>query len=187
MKIGILHEGRLDLKSSKIIITRIIGEEVIFQPYSANGQIVTKMAAALALFKAEGVDFAVFIGDIDSFPERKTKIREFINAHGEMKIIPAFCDPHFEEWYIVENSSVVQVLGVDPNYPFKSDSQRNNPKELINRLISEKSKKVGEALFEAEIYPEIASSLNLTSLARNDSNFKQLKEDLENYMKNRTN
>lgn len=191
MKIGILHEGRRDLSPVQTFINRIVDpqEEIIYKSYDAKGEIITKMKPALALFQGEKVDLSIFVSDIDNFPERRTNVKSFIKEHTESIIIPAFCEPHLEEWFIIERNSIVSVLEVDPQYPFKKDPLRDNPKELIRKFIQEKyrkNKEGEEVLTEPEFYQKITETIDIQLLVNKDSDFKNFNKELKNFIKNKS-
>lgn len=180
MIIGILYEGGLDLPAIKTIIKRIRnGQEDILKLYEAKGQIITKMDAALTLFKELNVEVSIFVSDIDDFPKRKNQIKSFIKKHPEMKIISAFCEPHFEEWFVVEKNTIVSLLGINPELSFKNDSQRHNPKGMVEKFINEKIKNTNIVVYTDDIYSKISETLNLEELANKDKNFKNFKQELE--------
>jgi len=187
MKIGILYEGKLDLPSIKIIVDRIIGLNNDWVPYKAGGPIITKMGAAVTLFCDKSVDLAVFVSDIDNCVDRRNIVRDFIKLHSEIKTIPIFCDPHFEEWFVVEQNAMKSILSIDPQYSFNNDPLRNNPKSLVLKFIFEKFKKDKETqLLEPDFYQKISESLDIKVLSKNSSDFRNFKEELDNFIKNVT-
>lgn len=187
MKIGILHEGDYDVSYSVIVERIFEDEEIIFEYYNAHGPIVSVLKPAYTYFSEKTVDLVIFASDLDGSDDKRKLVVEFLKGPNLIiPIIPVFCEPHFEEWFIKEYNTIAHILpdAVDPEGSLNQHHLRGNPKDLINVLISEQSKKSKEYLLRKEIYPKISKNINLDLLSKRDSNFRTFKESLEQFQRN---
>jgi hypothetical protein len=179
MIIGVLSEGDFDERPLQLIIRRLVTEvkpdldtaTLIFRGVNAGGEILSKMSAAAQVFfdTEPKVDIAVFLSDVDKFPERKKEmdkwIEEFQRTNASAPIIPGTADPVFENWYFIEENALKSHLNLSATsvIPFSN----LKPKPRLRKLIDEFSSD-DPVMSRIERYVEIARLLNFQTLSERD-------------------
>ena len=144
MKIGVLYEGVNDEVSLNILINKLlahkISEKNVFINIPAHGGIYNKINSGLEIFfgdDLERVDLAILVSDYDKNHGIERDIRDLVrnNSYSQAgeKIVCAFCDPHFEEWFIAEEDAIKHVLGYPApvQLPYEDLEEKDQLEKLI--------------------------------------------------------
>ncbi len=181
MNIGILYEGRYD-KDPIVSLIKLILEEIhcsapsVFVTSEAGGSILQKMASAAVLFFENDVkkcDIALYISDTDYNDRKKRIISQWINNYCRLNplgnIIAGYPEPYLEQWFLNDPDSIRKTFSL-PNNAALPFAETVNPKErfieIIESLNDDKSKA------RNDLYSEVASNVNLSSLSSVDPSFK---------------
>lgn len=170
MKIGLLFEGDYDEEPLHKICKKIIHEvkpelqNIDFIFYSAGGGIEGYINPALSFFlQVHNCDICIVTADSDNNPSKCKNIRQKTmtickSINPNSKVVFAFPNPEFEQWFFDEAIAVKHALSISDIQPIPYLSL--NPKERFHRLIEE-SKTIDITESKKDIYRKVADNINL--------------------------
>jgi hypothetical protein len=191
MFVGLLYEGSFDDSPSREIINRVISSETVFssnmvkyKPYPGYGQILTKMSLAKKVFfeSTTPVNFAVFLSDVDKYPERKIEIPKWVRKYHlsvpTKRIVFGLPDPCFEDWLLAEGNAIKKLLSISGTESIYDQTQ--NPKQQIEDLYLKYNK--DPTLTLKDLYLKTTKEIDLEYLSRVNPSFNQFYKDLKSLL-----
>lgn len=187
MKIGVLFEGKYDQPILRII-NRILNSHynkstlIDFTSQPSDGDIEGSLEPTIYLFfTIEHCDLVVFVADKgkkssqkDKSIKKKTKkLLQSIYPNG--KLVFAFPEPEFEQWYLDEEDAVKKLLGLNFSSPLPHNEIKE-PKERLEKIIDECEKEIDET--KMDIYLKLARNIDLNKLSLCSPSFKKFRSDL---------